>query len=67
MFTYCLFICGSMVDDEIHNANDDRALCKAWSKKQAIRKFKTMYTYFDASNVFRVKYNKLGIAVLTDY
>lgn len=67
MFLYCLFICGSMLNDEGHNANDDCAICKAWSKKQAMKKFQAMYCNFDESNVFRVKYNKFGIAVLTDY
>lgn len=67
MPTYCLFICGSMSDDVIHNTNYDCALCRAWSKKQAVKKFKTLYSDFDESNVFRVKYNKYGIAVLTDY
>ena len=66
MFLYCLFICGSMLGDE-HNANDDCAICKAWSKKQAIKKFQTMYCGFDESNVSHVKYNTYGIAVLSDY
>ena len=67
MFTFCLFISGSMAGDEIHNANDDCAICRAWSKKQAIKKFKMMYCDLEESNVFRVKYNKYGIAILTDY
>ena len=32
MFVYCLYISGSMAGDEIHNANDDCVICKAWSK-----------------------------------
>lgn len=67
MFLYCLFICDSMLNDGIHNANDDCAICKAWSKKQAVKKFQTMYNGFDESNVSRVKFNKFGIAVLTDF
>ena len=35
MFLYCLFIAGSMENDGIHNATDDCALCKAWSKKRS--------------------------------
>ena len=66
-FTFCLYISGSMTGDKIHNANDDCAICKAWSKKQAIRKFMKVYCDFDEFDVFRVKYNKYGIAVLTDY
>jgi hypothetical protein len=56
-----------MLGDEIHNAHDDCAICKAWSKSQAIRKFRKLYRDFDESNVFRVTYNKYGIAVLSDY
>jgi hypothetical protein len=67
MFLYCLFIQGSMPGDETHNAHDDCAICKAWSKSQAIRKFRKLYCDFDESNVFRVTYNKYGIAVLSDY
>ena len=52
MFVYCLYISGSMAGDEIHNANDDCAICKAWSKKQAIKKFKRMYCDFEESDVF---------------
>ena len=67
MFLYCLFIPSTMPGDETHNAHDDCAICKAWSKSQAIRKFRKLYCDFDASNVFRVTYNKYGIAVLSDY
>lgn len=67
MFLYCLFIPGSMENDGAHNATDDCALCKAWSKKGAIKKFQKLYCNFDESNVSCVKYNKYGIAILTDY
>ena len=67
MFLYCLFIQGSMPGDATHNAHDDCAICKAWAKSQAIRKFRKLYCDFDESNVFRVTYNKYGIAVLSDY
>ena len=56
-----------MPGDEIHNAHDDCAVCKAWSKRRAIRKFQKLYCDFDGTNVFRVTYNKFGIAVLSDY
>jgi hypothetical protein len=56
-----------MPGDATHNAHDDCAICKAWSKSQAIRKFRKLYCDFDESNVFRVTYNKYGIAVLSDY
>ena len=67
MFLYCLFIPDSMKNDSDHVATDDCALCRAWSKKQAIKKFKKLYCNFDESNVSRVKCNKYGIAILTDY
>ena len=67
MFIFCLFIPGSMENDGCHNATDDCALCKAWSKKGAIKKFRKLYCTFDESNVSRVRYNKYGIAILTDY
>ncbi len=67
MFLYCLFIPASMEKDEAHKVNDDCALCKAWSKKKAIKKFEKMYCDSDESDVFRVNYNACGIAVLTDY
>jgi hypothetical protein len=56
-----------MPDDGIHNAHDDCAVCKAWSRRRAIRKFQKSYCDFDGSNVFRVTYNRYGIAVLSDY
>ena len=67
MFLYCLFIPNSMVNDGNHIATDDCALCKAWSKKKAIKKFQKLYCHFDESNVSRVRYNTYGIAILTDY
>ena len=67
MFLYCLFIPDSMGNDGSHTATDDCALCRACLKKQAIKKFQKLYCNFDESNVFRVKYNKYGIAILTDY
>ena len=33
MFIFCLFISGSTTEDEVHNANADCTICKAWSKK----------------------------------
>ena len=56
-----------MKNDGAHNATDNCALCRAWSKKQAIKKLQKLYCDFDESNVSRVKYNKYGIAILTDY
>ena len=43
MFLYCLFIPDSMEKDDNHTATDDCALCKAWSKKQAIKNLSSLY------------------------
>ena len=67
MFLYSLFIANSMINDGTHIANDDCALCRAWTKKKAIKKFQKIYCNFDESNVSRVRYNTYGIAVLSDY
>ena len=67
MFLYRLYIRGLTKNNRMHNSNDDVALCKAWNKKNAIKKFQKLYCCFDESDVSRVKYNSYGIAVLTDY
>jgi len=66
MFLYCLFIKGSLANTE-HRANDDCAICRAWTKKQAIKKFQRLYLNFKDSDVSRVRYNYAGIAILSDY
>ena len=58
-----------------NSIDDDFAICRAWSKKHAIKKFKRMYcdTIFTADTdkvvncVSRVRFNKHGISVLSDY
>ncbi len=67
MFLYCYYFAGSMKNDDSHFANDDSALCRAWTKKQAIQKFLSLYDHVDDTNVFRVKFNSYGVAVLSDY
>lgn len=57
------------------SVDDDFAICRAWSKKHAIKKFKRMYsddifTHFTdkvENCVERVKFNHCGISVLSDY
>jgi len=66
MFLFYYFLAGSMTGSG-HNANDDCALCRAWTKKQAINKFKKLYVSVSEENVSRVRYNQFGIAVLSDY
>ncbi len=66
MFLYYYFMAGQM-EGEGHVASDDCAVCRAWTKNGAVRKFRKLYTDAAETNVFRVRYNRLGIAVLTDF
>ena len=66
MFLFCYYFAGAMLNTE-HDANDDCAICRAWSQKHAVRKFRNMYPLVDVASVFRVKYNSYGIAVLSDF
>ena len=65
MFLWSLYI--SDDKGELSNGYDDCAVCRAWTKKQAIRIFSAMYNDFSEAAVQRVKYNRFGIAVLSDY
>ena len=67
MFLFSLYIPDSSNPLDHKNGYDDCAVCRAWTKKQAIRKFKKMYDGFDGSAVKKVTYNFCGIAVLSDY
>lgn len=60
MFLYCLRYCA---------ATDcvDVALCRAWSKKQALKKFGKMYIHLTDDDVFRVKFNYCGFALLVEF
>lgn len=66
MFLFCLFIMGTMTGTG-HHANDDCAICRAWTKKQAIRKFSKLYHGFTDANVSRVHFLGCGVSVLSDY
>ena len=66
MFLFCYYSKGTMIGSA-HKANDDCALCKAWTKKQAFNKFKKLYASADTTEVFRVRYNDFGVAILSDY
>lgn len=50
-----------------HDFTDDVAICKASSKRQAIKKFRQLYGLADQTNVFEVRFNGYGVAILTDY
>ncbi len=65
MFLWSLYI----PDNErgMKNGYDDCAVCRAWTKKQAIRKFSKMYNDFREEAIQRIKYNKFGISVISNY
>ncbi len=66
MFIYALYI----PDDKMlpnSNGYDDCAICRAWTKRQAISKFKRMYCDFNSDSVKRVRYNHYGIAVISNF
>lgn len=53
-----------------HIFTDDVAICLAWSKEKAIKKFKRLYGYDDEVMnlcVNRVHFNSFKIAILTSY
>lgn len=51
-----------------HRFTDDVAICRALSKKQAIKKFNRLYDYVTKEEVFKVKfYGNYFPMVLTDY
>ena len=61
---YAYALADAMVD---HRFTDDVAICRAKSRKQAVKKFKRLYGLADETNVSRVRWNDYGIAILTDY
>ena len=65
MFLWSLYI----PDNErgMENGYDDYAVCRAWTKKQAIRTFSKMYNDFREEAVQRIKYNQFGISVISNY
>ena len=54
---------------EGHRFTDDVAICKATSKRKAIKKFRALYGRADETNVFEVSFSLNGydVAILTDY
>lgn len=50
-----------------HRFTDDVAICKATSKQKAIKRFRALYGLADETNVFEVRFNSYGVAILTDY
>lgn len=65
MFVYYFARANTMVG---HNFTDDVAICKAWSKKSAIKKFSEAYADVKRNEVKRVKWlKKPKVKILTDY
>ena len=65
MFTYYFARADQMMG---HNFTDDVAICKAWSKKSAIKKFSGYYTEVTEKEVKRIRWlSKPKVKVLTDY
>ena len=54
-----------------HKFTDDVAICRAWSKRQAIKRFRRLYGYSDKvmdNCVNRIHFNRhFKMAILTDY
>lgn len=50
-----------------HDFTDDVAICKATTKRKAIKRFRQLYGLADETNVFEVRFNDYGVAILTDY
>lgn len=55
------------MDPEEHEYSDDVALTYATSRKWAIRHFAQLYDEVGKDNVFEVKFNADGVAILTNY
>ena len=63
MSIYCYAKANQMVE---HRFTDDVALCRAVTKKRAIKKFKEYYTVVNKQDVFKVRLDK-RVHILTDY
>lgn len=63
MSIYCYAKADQMVE---HRFTDDVALVRAFTKRQAIEKFRRYYTFVSKDDVFKVKLRK-KVYILTDY
>lgn len=50
-----------------HKFTDDVAICRARSKKKAVKKFNNLYHNVNKNEVFRVAFSRKSPTVLTDY
>lgn len=64
MAIYCYAKANQMVE---HSFSDDVAICYAFNKKSALKKFKKYYFKAIPENIFKVKFYHKKIAILTDY
>ncbi len=65
MFIYSHFVKGALPPG--HKGNDDCAICRAWNKKNAIKKFSKLYINANEDNVKRAFYNIYRIFIISDY
>ena len=50
-----------------HKFTDDVAICRAISKKQAVKKFNKLYDCVTEKEVFKVSFSRKFPTILTDY
>ena len=50
-----------------HKFTDDVAICRAISKKQAVKKFSILYNNVTEKEVFKVAFSRKFPTILTDY
>ena len=55
------------MDPDTHTFSDDVAITYAASRKWAIRHFAQLYADVTKDEVFEVRFNADGVAILTDY
>lgn len=63
-FLWCYTVPNAMTN---HSFTDDCALCFAFTKAAATKKFRQYYKFSPNESIDRVYINTKGIAILTDY
>lgn len=62
-FLWCYTVPDAMID---HNFTDDCAICFAFTKKRALKKFRKFYALAPNESISKV-YLYEGVTILTDY
>ena len=62
-FLWCYTVPDAMVD---HNFTDDCAICFAFTRKRALKKFRKLYSFAPNESISKVYFYE-GVAILTDY